>query len=240
MLQSLYATRDLRRAVVVDKALPTVRQQRCREDVQLLCREERCWRVRCGRLAGSRIPARDVGQQAHRPRRHGFMVTAACVDASAVRSTSQYCLSPVVFRVRCLQAAVQGHYPAGGAIHLGPVHVAASSLLHRGGRVERGSLQQCLLALPWGEGGRGRLREALCALALWVRVVRVLPAMLRGRLREEEESVQVAVALRGGLVVECQPLSNHASRMCGHDAALQSQAGQVVRRARRRNMGLRV
>ena len=62
----------------------------------------------------------------------------------------------------------------------------------------------------------------------------------RGRLREEDKLVQVPVALRGRRVVECQPLSHHASRVCGANTALQSQAGQVVRRARRRDMGLRV
>ena len=39
------------------------------------------------------------------------MVTAATVDASAVRSAGLYCLSPVVSRARCLQAAVQATAP---------------------------------------------------------------------------------------------------------------------------------
>ena len=121
-----------------------------------------------------------------------------------------------------------GHYPTFHAVRLGPVRVAASSLLHRGGRVERGPLQQRLRALPLWERGQGRLPKALRAQALRGRVVRVLPAVLRGRPREEEELVQVPVALRGGRVVECQPLLHHASRVCGLDAALQSQAGQVV------------
>ena len=40
--------------------------------------------------------------------------------------------------------------------------------------------QQRRPALPRREGGRGRLREALRAQALRVRVVRVLAAVLRG------------------------------------------------------------
>ena len=70
-LRPLYATRDMRRAVVVDKALPTFRQQRRRDDVQLPRREWRGWRLCCCRLAGPRVPAGDVGHQAHWPRRHG-------------------------------------------------------------------------------------------------------------------------------------------------------------------------
>ena len=41
----------------------------------------------------------------------GPMVTTATADASAVRSAGLYCLSPVVFRARCLQAAVQATAP---------------------------------------------------------------------------------------------------------------------------------
>ena len=52
--------------------------------------------------------------------------------------------------------------------------------------------------------------------------------------------MQVPVVLCGGRVVECQPLSHHASPVCGLNAALQSKAGEVVSRARRRNIGLRV
>ena len=74
--------------------------------------------------------------------------------------------------------------------------------MHSGGRVEQGALLQRLLALPLREGGQRRLREALGAQVLRVRVVRVLPAVLRGRPGHEEELVQVPVALRGGRVVE--------------------------------------
>ena len=41
----------------------------------------------------------------------GPMLTAATADASAVRSAGVYCLSPVVSRARCLQAAVQATAP---------------------------------------------------------------------------------------------------------------------------------
>ena len=41
----------------------------------------------------------------------GPMVTAATADASALRSAGLYCLSPVVSRARCLQAAVHATAP---------------------------------------------------------------------------------------------------------------------------------
>ena len=103
-------------------------------------------------------------------------MTAATADARAVRSAGLYCLSPVVSRARCLQAAVQA-----SAVRLGIIRAVASPLLYRGGGVERGALLQCLRALPRREGGRDRLREAVRGSALRVRVVRVLPAVLRGR-----------------------------------------------------------
>ena len=111
----------------------------------------------------------------------GPMVTAATADASAVQSACLYCLSLVVSRARCLQAAVQATAPqflqsvSAPSAPLSPLCctvVAVSS---------RGALLQRVRALPRREGGRGRLREALCALALRLRVVRVLLAVLRGR-----------------------------------------------------------
>ena len=65
-----------------------------------------------------------------------------------------------------------------------------------------------------------RLWEAVCARALRMCVVWVLPAMLGGRPREEEELVQVPVALHGGRVADCRPLSHHASFVSGLDAVL--------------------
>ena len=109
------------------------------------------------------------------------MVTDATVDASASRSVGLYCLSPVVSRARCLQAAVQvtapqflqsGSAPSAPLLPLCCTVVVVSS---------RGALLQRLRALPRREGGRGRPREALRAQALRVRVVRVLSAVLRGR-----------------------------------------------------------
>ena len=186
VLGPLYATRDLRWAVVVDKAFPNVRQQRRRNDVQLPRREGRRWAVRRGCLTLSRIPAGDVGQQARRPRRHG-----SHSDGRPRECQCRAVRRPVLLKSRgVLGELLAGrglvHRPTVRAVQFGPVRVAASPLLHRSGRVERGSLQQCLLALPWQEGGGGRLREALCAEALRVRVVRVLLAVLQGRLREEE------------------------------------------------------
>ena len=108
-------------------------------------------------------------------------MTAATADASAVRSAGLYCLSPVVSGARCLQAAVEatapqfvqsGSAPSAPLLPLCCIVVAVSS---------RGALLQGLWALPRREGGRGGLREALRAPALRVRVVRVLPAVLRGR-----------------------------------------------------------
>ena len=108
------------------------------------------------------------------------MVMAATADASAVRSAGLYCLSPVVSRARCLQAAVQatapqvvqsGSAPSAPSLPLCCTVVAVSS---------GGALLQRLRALPRREGGRDWLREALRASALRVHVVRVLPAVLRG------------------------------------------------------------
>ena len=80
--------------------------------------------------------------------------------------------------------------------------------------------QQCLLALPLRESRRGHLWEALHARALRVRVIQVLPAVLGGRLREEEELVQLPVALRGRWVAGSPPLSHHASHVGALNAVL--------------------
>ena len=69
-------------------------------------------------------------------------------------------------------------------------------------RVKWGALLRRLRALPRQEGGRGPLREALRAQALRVRSVRVLSAVIRNRLGDEEKLVQVPVALCSGRVVE--------------------------------------
>ena len=61
-LRPLYAPRDMRRAVVLDRTLPAVRQQRRCDDVQLFRREGCRRRVRCNRLAGPRVPAGDLRQ----------------------------------------------------------------------------------------------------------------------------------------------------------------------------------
>ena len=133
-----------------------------------------------------------------------------------------------------------GRHFAVRAVRFGPVRVAAAPLLHRGGRIKRGPLQQGLLALPLREGGQGRLWEALRAQVLRVGVIRLLPAVLGGCLREEEELVQVPVALRGGWVAEGQPLFHHAPCVRGLNGVLHAQAGKPVGCARRLDMGLRV
>ena len=153
---------------------------------------------------------------------------ASTVDASAVRSAGQYCLSPVVSRAKCLQAAVQATTPqlvrSGSALTSLLLPLCCTVVVvSRGGPCSSASWP-----CPVGRAGRASCRKACGAQALRVRVVRVLPAVLRGRLREDEELVQLPVALRGGQVLECQPLFHHASHVCGLDTALQSQPGQVV------------
>ena len=135
-----------------------------------------CW------LAGPRVSAGDVGQQLRWPRRHGSHGNgpARGRQRRAVRW-------PVLLEPRGSPGEVPagrhpGHHSAVCAVWFGPIRVAASPLLYHGGRVERGALLQRLRTLPRREGGRGQLREALRAQALRVRVVRVLLAVLRGRL----------------------------------------------------------
>ena len=110
-LRPLYASRNLRRAVVVDEALPAV-----------------CWNAAartysCSAVRGA-VGACVAAGRRGRVSRHGTwgsscagqaatgpMVTAATADASAVRSVGLYCRSPVVSRARCLQAAIQATTP---------------------------------------------------------------------------------------------------------------------------------
>ena len=88
-----------------------------------------------------------------------------------------------------------GHRSAVCAVRFSPVGVAASPLLYGCGPSGRGALLQRLQALPRREGTLDRLRVALHAQALRVRVGQVLLAVLRGRPGQEEELVQVPVAL---------------------------------------------
>ena len=67
--------------------------------------------MRCGRLAGLRVAAGDVGQQLRQPRRHRTHGDGRNRGHHAMRSAGLYCLSPVVSRARCLQAAVQATAP---------------------------------------------------------------------------------------------------------------------------------
>ena len=136
--------------------------------------------MRCSRLAGLRVAAGDVGQQLRRPRRHTTHGDSR--DRGRQRRAVRW---PVLPEPRGISDEVPagrrpGHRSAVRAVQFGTIHAAASPLLYHGGGVERGALLQRLRALPRPEGGRDRLREALRASALRVRVVRVLPAVLRG------------------------------------------------------------
>ena len=177
-LRPLYASRNLRRAVVVDKAPP------CRP---LATPPRRCIaeggrrRVRCGRLAGLRVAAGDVGQQLRRPRRHRTHGDGR--DRKRQRRAVDWSVLPE-------PRGISGEVPAGchpalrsavRDVRFGTIRAVASPLLYRGGCVKRGALLQRLRALPRQEGGRDWLREALRAPALRVRVVRVLPAVFQGR-----------------------------------------------------------
>ena len=135
----------------------------------------------CGRLAGMRVAAGDVGQQLRRPRRHGTHGDGS--DRGRQRRAVHWSVLPEPGGISGEVPAGRrpGHHSAVRDVRFGTIRAVASTLLYRGGGVERGALLQRLRTLPWREGGRDWLREALCASALRVRVVRVLPAVLRGR-----------------------------------------------------------
>ena len=135
----------------------------------------------CGRLAGLRVAAGDVGQQLRRPRRHGTHGDGR--DGGRQRRAVRWSVLP---EPRGISDEVPaGHHPGHRSavcdVRFGTIRAVASPLLYRGGGVERGAPLQRLRALPRREGGRDWLREALRASALRVRVVRVLPAVFRGR-----------------------------------------------------------
>ena len=137
--------------------------------------------MRCSWLAGLRVSAGGVGQQLRSPRSQGSHGDGC--DRGRQRRAVRW---PVLPEPRGILGEVPAgrrpsHCSAVRAVRFGPVRAVASPLLYRGGRVERGGLLQRLRALPRREGGWGRLREALRAPALRVRVVRVLSAVLRGR-----------------------------------------------------------
>ena len=163
-LRPLDAAHDLRRAVLVNKGFPAVRHQRRYNSVQLLLREGRRWCVCRGGLAGPRTLAGNLGQQARRPCRHGPH------GNSRHRGSKRRAVRPVRPQSRGVLGKVPvgrgpGRDPAVRAVRFGPVRIAVPALLHRGYRVERGPLQQCLLALPLRKGRRGRLWEGLRAKA---------------------------------------------------------------------------
>ena len=137
--------------------------------------------MRCGRLAGLRVAAGVVGQQLRRPRRHGTHGDGR--DRGRQHRAVRWSVLP---EPRGISGEVPagrrpGHHSEVRDVRFGTIRAIASPLLYRGGGVERGALLQRLRALPRQEGGQDWLREALRASALRVRVVRVLPAVLRGR-----------------------------------------------------------
>ena len=154
-LQPLYASRDLRRAGVVDETLPAVCQQRRHDDVQLLRREGCRRRVRCGVLAGPRVSAGDVGEQLRWPRRHGSHGDGR--DRGRQRRAVPWAVLPEPSGIAAEVPAGRrsGHRSAVRAVPFGPVRAVAPPLLYRGGRVERGALLQRLRALPWREAPAG-------------------------------------------------------------------------------------
>ena len=209
-LRSLDAARELHRAVVVDKGFSAICQERCCLSVQLICREERRRRVCRGGLAGPRTLAGDTGQYVHRPgchRSHGDSRNDGCQHRAVRRIVRpESCGAPG----KVPAGSAPGPHSAVSAVQFGPVLVAAPPVLHGGGRFERGFLQQCTLAPSLQECNLGRLLEPLRAQVLRMRVIQVLSAVLGGSLREEEELVQVPVALCSGWVAEGQQLFHHA------------------------------
>ena len=139
-LRPLDASCNLHRAVVVDKALPAVCKQRRRDDVKLLRREGCCGRMHCGRLAGLRVAAGDVGQQLRQPRGHGTHGDDR--DRGRQRRAVRW---PVLPESRGISGEVPagrrpGHRSAVRAVWLGLISAVASPLLYNGGRVERWAL----------------------------------------------------------------------------------------------------
>ena len=111
----------------------------------------------------------------------GPIVTAATVDASASRSVGLYCLSPVVSRPRCLQAAVQATAPQFVQFGSAPSAPLLTLCCTVGIVLSRAPRCSATGDCPGGRAGGARLRESLRVQALRVRVVRVLSAVLRGR-----------------------------------------------------------
>ena len=137
--------------------------------------------MRCGRLAGLRVAAGDEGQQLRRPCRHGTHGDGR--DRGRQRRAVRWSVLP---EPRGISGEVPagchpGHRSAIRDVRFGTFRAVASPLLYRGRGVKRGALLQRLRALPRREGRRDWLQEALRASALRVRVVRVLPAVFRGR-----------------------------------------------------------
>ena len=145
--------------------------------------------MRCSRPAGLCVAAGDVGQQLRQPRRHGTHGDGR--DRERQRRAVRWSVLPEPCGIsgEVPAGCDPGHRSAVRDVQSGTIRAVASPLLYGGGGVERGALLQRLRALPRQEGGPDWLREALRASALWVRVVRVSPAVFRGRPWLEEELV---------------------------------------------------
>ena len=136
--------------------------------------------MRCGRPAGLRVAAGDVGQQLRRPRRHRTHGDGR--DRGRQRRAVRWSVLP---EPRGISGEVPagchpGHRSAVRDVRFRTTRAVASPLLYRGGGVERGGLLKRLRVPPRQKGGRDWLRGVLRASALRVRVVRVLPAVFRG------------------------------------------------------------
>ena len=104
--------------------------------------------MRCGRLAGLRIAAGDVGQHLRWPGRHGTQGDGR--DSRRQRRAVRWSVLP---EPRGISGEVpagrrSGHRSAVRDVRFGTIRAVASPLLYRGGGVERGALLQRLRALP--------------------------------------------------------------------------------------------
>ena len=156
------------------------------------------------------------------------MVTAVTVDTSAVRSAGLYCLSPVVSRARCLQAAVQATTPqfvrSGSASSALLLPLWCTVVVVSSGVSCSSAPGPC----PGGRAGGARCGKS-CAPrrsgCVWYGFCRRCSGAVRGRKRSWCR-YQRPCAVGG--VLECKLRFHHASRVCRLDGALQSWAGQVV------------
>ena len=188
MLQPRDVARDRCWAIVADEALPVICQGRRRNGVQLPSGGGRYPCVGCCRLPRPCFLVRARRQQLSWPISHGTHGDGR--HCRHQRRAVRWCVLPESRGVPGKVAAgCSSHcHSAARAVQHGTVRGTAPPLFHRGGRIEWGTLRQCLPVL-FMLGRLGWLWVLLCAQALRMCGVRVLSALLRGRLREEEGSV---------------------------------------------------